>query len=133
MKAESNFKFNAKILGLGVMFLASTLAPIPFTEELRAMNFLYRLGIAAVAATPLLLTFWIIARRIGSLSGDEYQQQLLVRQLLFASIYSICCAAVLGFANAYDDRPSNTHYIMAIGFWYGGWVSAGLSLRREAL
>jgi hypothetical protein len=127
-----NFNFNLKIAGLGLLFLLSIFAPLPVRDELIAMHFIPRIGVAIVAAAPLWMTFYLIWRRMQVLAHDEYQRHRLQQQLLYASTYSVCTAAVLGFVNAYDPQPSQTHYITAIVFWYGGWFSSAIVTRDAA-
>jgi hypothetical protein len=126
-KRMSNRKFNFLVLLCAILWLGMTFAAIPFSEELMAMPSLGRLLVSFGVSAPVVATLSLLTQRLAALKHDEYQQQLLRGQVLWASIMAIMMTATTGFAMAYAPDANGMIYTITVTTWYAGFLLRGLT------
>lgn len=114
---------NFCILALGLSYLGLNSALNAAVSYYSIAYAPWILAIAFVGGLPIFLAFYLIVRCSNSLKNDEYQRQLLTRQMLFTSISTLAFISIKGFWDAHvGGHNSYAGYILN---WSILWFVAG--------
>lgn len=120
-------KLNFYVLGLGLLFMALNAAFKVVVTDYHVTQPVWVGTMCLIGAAPVAAAFYLIKRTVKALSPDEYQQQLIARQTLSASLSTLMFMAIIGFWDSSIGlfEGANSSYTRYIFFWFLIWFLSG--------
>lgn len=120
-------KLNFSVLALGLGFMALNAAIKAAAAHYHITDSLPLGLLSVVGAAPVAAAFLLINRYTSALANDEYQQHLITRQALAASMATLLFMAIFGFwfSNSAMSEGANSGYTRYVFFWFLIWFASG--------
>ena len=110
-------RYNWRVVWLSALYAAFLIAALyGFKHKLIPGALQY--PVAILPALPIVGIFWAIGRYLVE-EQDEYVRMLMVRQILFASAFTLSLATIWGFLSNFGLVGRADGYWVAIAWFFG--------------
>lgn len=123
----SRRKLNFSVLALGLAFMALNAAIKAAVAHYHIVGPIPIGLLSLIGAAPVAAAFLLINRVTDALANDEYQQRLIARQTLGASLATMLFMAIFGFwfSHSAMNEGANSGYTRYVFFWFLIWSASG--------
>lgn len=120
-------QLNFSVLALGLVFMALNAAMKAAAARYLITESLPIGLLSVIGAAPVAAAFLLISRYTSAQANDEYQQRLITRQTLAASMATLLFMAIFGFwfSTSAMSEGANSGYTRYVFFWFLIWFATG--------